>query len=518
MDTKIISKQIDIDADGMSFNQIVQLRLRPTARSSEESKSHSPGQSPERSLEEKGKPEKPTVDRSDRMAKPTWSSTVVFYPPSEKYWRIGNKWYDLTTFKHPGGTQILEMARDRFDDATFAFEAHHHNIKAATKILNKYQVPEEELAKNPHLIKERPTRKESAPGTAFDETTHHDSQLDANRHPDLLNDEDGSFYSVVRQRVAAYLKEQGCKDGGPTWVCLGLFWIVFFAWVGMMLLTYQTGSFVASFFTGIVGSYLGSFGHNWVHQPKYKHMGFALLSLDTVGFSSEQWYRDHVLHHHMYTNTPWDHHLHGSDPFMPTDPRKPRDFLQRNVYPYLFHVFLCFGTYSNYMRHNAWCLKGEEEISIGKLFFPLWHYLFYLKWGWMGVGLVVMMTAVTGNYFYTIALMNHNADNAVDFEQRNNARDWGEAQLICSADFCTHFNFYQAMSLLLLNFHTVHHLFPKVDFCHHPAISQILTETCKEFDIPYRNGSPVKIYKEMIKNFATQTSSVKEVLVYAGGV
>ena len=46
-----------------------------------------------------------------------------------KYWRIGNKFYDLTPYldKHPGGRELLLMARDRFDDSTYAFEAHHHN-------------------------------------------------------------------------------------------------------------------------------------------------------------------------------------------------------------------------------------------------------------------------------------------------------------------------------------------------------------------------------------------------------
>lgn len=449
------------------------------------------------------------------IATPTLSSDTVFYPPSDRYWRIGNRWYDLNNFKHPGGRQVLDMARDRFEDATFAFEAHHHNIKAATKILNKYAVPEEELEKNRHLIKGRPSREDTMAGK-FDQKTHHDSHLDANKHPDLLGD--NAFYSVMRQRVSAYLKKVGCADGGPTRDCLIFFWTIFTLWVTLMLTTYYTGSYVSAFFNGIISAYLGAFGHNWVHQPRYKHRGYALLSLDTVGFSSEQWYREHVLHHHMYTNTPWDHHLHGSDPFMPTDPRMPRNFLQRHVYPWLFHILLCFGTYSNYMKHLGFMLRGTEEISIGKVFFPLWHYLFYLGWGWKGVGLMVFMTAVKGNYFYTIALMNHNSDNAVDFERRNKARDWGEAQLISSADFCVEFNFYQAMSLLLLNFHTVHHLFPKVDFCHHPAISKILIETCKEFDIDYRASDPWTIYKEMKKNMATQTSFVKEVLVYAGGI
>ena len=37
--------------------------------------------------------------------KPVWSSGVPFFPPSDRYWRIGGEWYDLEPFlhKHPGG-------------------------------------------------------------------------------------------------------------------------------------------------------------------------------------------------------------------------------------------------------------------------------------------------------------------------------------------------------------------------------------------------------------------------------
>ena len=44
--------------------------------------------------------------------------------------------------------------------------------------------------------------------------------------------------------------------------------------------------------------------------PRYKL--WAYLSLDTVGFSSDGWYREHLLQHHMYTNTPWDNHFKGT--------------------------------------------------------------------------------------------------------------------------------------------------------------------------------------------------------------
>ena len=69
-----------------------------------------------------------TSTMTEAEPKVKWSSGVAF-KPHPKYWRIGNKYYDLTPFldKHPGGRQLLELARDRFEDATYAFEAHHHN-------------------------------------------------------------------------------------------------------------------------------------------------------------------------------------------------------------------------------------------------------------------------------------------------------------------------------------------------------------------------------------------------------
>ena len=59
-----------------------------------------------------------------------YSSGVAFKPPSKHYWRINNEWYDLTTFPHPGGKELL-LARDRFDDCTWVFESHHHNFRRA---------------------------------------------------------------------------------------------------------------------------------------------------------------------------------------------------------------------------------------------------------------------------------------------------------------------------------------------------------------------------------------------------
>jgi hypothetical protein len=241
-----------------------------------------------------------------------------------------------------------------------------------------------------------------------------------------------------------------------------------------MVALYQTGSLYLVVPTAVVSAILGSFGHNWVHQPNYKRRGWALISLDLVGFSSEAWYRDHVLQHHMYTNTPWDNHYHGTDPFLKTDPTEHRNWLQQHVSPNIFHIILCFATYGNYISHTIFLLQGQEVWSIGKAFFVIEHVVFYYKWGWYGLALMFAVQSVMANYYFTIALMNHNAHHCLDVQARNAARDWGHAQLISSADWSVHLTFLQSMVFLWLNFHTVHH-------CKHRRVISIAVSPVSSF-------------------------------------
>jgi cytochrome b involved in lipid metabolism len=390
-----------------------------------------------------------------KLAKPgpVWSSGVPFYPPSDKFWRIGNKWYDFTDFleKHPGGADVLETARDRFEDSTFLFESHHHDYKRARAIIRKYEVSEETAIAS-GLI-QRPTRDSKKLLSA---RTHFDKALDMDKHPHLLGDD--SFYSVLRMRVTEHLKSVGCKNGEPTWTCVFLFWAIFAAWVASVYNMWRTGSFLAAAMTGPVASWLGGYGHNWAHQPKYKNWGWAILSLDTVGFSSEAWYREHNMQHHMYTNTPWDNHFRGTDPFLVTDPTIHRHPIQKYIMPYISPILLCFGISVNYIVHVIELLQGNERFSIGLVCLPLHYYFLMSRWGLIrGFFLMFTMQSIVGMYYFTIALMNHNSAHTHDVKSRNAAKDWGHAQLHASADWNVNLTFLQAWIYLWLNFHTVHH-------------------------------------------------------------
>merc|ERR1712136_938 len=429
---------------------------------------------------------------------PSKNSSGVPFNPHPKYWRIGAKYYDLTEFmhRHPGGPQLIQMARDRFDDATFAFEAHHHDYKKARAILQRYYVCDVDES-------ERLTC------------------LNGEEYPKFLLD-DNSFYSVLRKRVKEYFQNCASHDGrwtapGPTQECVILFWTVFVVWLNSFAYCVYSGTLQAALLCGLFASWLGAFGHNWVHQPKYRI--WAVLSLDTVGFSSESWYRAHVLQHHMYTNTVKDNHFKGTDPFLITDPTVERSWLQKYVTPYLNPIILTFGMWGNYIAHSVALFKGEEPLHWGKILLPIEVGIMIHRWGWTwGIALLYTMYGLLGLYYFTLALMNHNAEHCSDVKMRNKARDWGEAQLNSSADWGVDLGFYQSMIYLWLNYHTVHHLFPHVDMSRHMDIQGILIKACKEFNIEYVNGNPVYLWKEMVKNFSTPHSLFETIRTYSGAI
>ena len=203
-----------------------------------------------------------------------FSSGVAFYPPSDRYWRIGGKWYDFENFlhMHPGGPDVLRMARDRFEDATFVFESHHPDYKRARAVIRKFEVDASVVRAS-----------SSGPTAGTTATTT----------PRLLDDD--AFYSVMRRRVTQHLRSVGSPKGGPTAQCVALFWTSFVSWFCCYLWLLHSGSPIAAVGLGFTAAWLGAFGHNWVHQPRYRL--WARLSLDTIGFSSDAWFREHNLQH-----------------------------------------------------------------------------------------------------------------------------------------------------------------------------------------------------------------------------
>lgn len=462
------------------------------------------------------KEEKQELNLGKAVATEKWSSGCVFYPSSDKFWRIGGNWYDFDNitkvtdkpFNHPGGHSIIRMARDRFEDATYAFESHHHEYQRVRAIIRKYQV---HGALAEELTRRAKTIIDQKPNVGWHDRDTPEARANGTHIPQLLDDK--AFYSVVRKRVSKYLKSVGCRHGGPTLQCIILFWAIFIGTCIAYYFLIQTAQLVYIFPLILGSGLMGAYGHNWIHQPHYK--SWAYLGLDIFGMSSDQWYREHLLQHHMYTNTPWDNHFRGTEPFLVTDPTRERNCIETHFTPYINPLILTFGIYANWTAHLIEMIKGNERIQAGKLLFPLvWGYIPYSHGLW-GLFLMYINLGMTGIWYFSMALMNHNAAHTHDVQTRNNAKDWGVAQLHASADWGTDLSFLSAWKYLWLNFHTVHHLFPRTDFSHHSAIQRILMDTCKEYDVKYVAGSFWPIYKEMVVSFSSPRALLEEVSVYS---
>ena len=153
-------------------------------------------------------------------------------------------------------------------------------------------------------------------------------------------------------------------------------------------------------------------------------------------------------------------------------------------------------------------------------FVPVEVGLLLHAWGWHGLLLCYLSFGITSVWYFSLALMNHNAEHCSDIDLRNSARDWGEAQLYSSADFACESSFLGSIPWLWLNYHTVHHLFPHTDMSKHPGIQQILIKTCKEFNVNYRVSDPVTLYREMVGSFQGRSplAVFKEINPYSGAI
>ena len=406
-----------------------------------------------------------------------------------KYWRIAGKYYDFTPFmdRHPGGRTLLEIARDAYDDSTFAFEAHHTNYMLVRKMLPKYEVKLTATEKAAHKAAERRTKKHP--------------------YPRKLIPED-SFYSVLRSNVRRHLSRNG--GSGPTKECLFLFFICAIGYSVSFGLMYYSGNLVCSCCAALFGGLLGGFAHSWVHQPKFKTYAYAM---DFIGLSSDGWLQEHVLQHHMYTNSPLDNHFEGTAPFLVTDPTVRRNLIQCYLTPFINVLLLQFGIWANHAKHLASVAQGSEELRLlPKSLLWVQTLLLVTRWGIIhGLLLMHVTLGLIGIWFFSVALLNHNSEKSYEavLSSNKNVVDWAHAQLIACSDFEPNTGVYGSMKYLWLNYHTVHHLFPHVDLSKHAAVQTVLIDTIDTWNhghpsrpIRYESHKSVwNLYREMITSF-----------------
>ena len=105
---------------------------------------------------------------------------------------------------------------------------------------------------------------------------------------------------------------------------------------------------------------------------------------------------------------------------------------------------------------------------------------------------------------------NTEFENVALDETKNIETAWAEYQLKTTSNFAMN-NVVVSWFVGGLNFQIEHHLFPKVSHIHYPAISKIVMEKCKEFNMPYNKYDGM--WEAVLSHFRTMRELGKSQLV-----
>jgi fatty acid desaturase len=434
--------------------------------------------------------------------------------PDRDVWIIHGKRYDLRPFldRHPGGFGALEMARGR--DCTELFESYHAMSDMPSRMLKQFEIKDAPVAPEPDFHE-------------WDETP---------------------FYDTLKKRARAHFKARGggmkAYKAPPIAIAQHGLWLVlslvsFAAWA--------TGHWWAlatlPLFYWIGPSNLMHTGTHFAlcTSPRWNrfwaYMGCAMMS-------PWMWERQHNIGHHLGTN------LEGKDPDLNhfSQPYSPMPgFRTHTRTPWLrkYRFWPIAVALQATMTTMGPALINEPEYTIDGYMARAVPLLYPSKWRFIRhqLGRLILLAvcfvypffafplfkaavfafvplAVHGLLYFAFSQVNHiNSDCFVGEEIESGERriEWAELQVRTCKDYAQHSRFWGIFSIGL-NLQTVHHLFPQVDPWHYQDLSEIVAETCAEFDIPYlMNESWFDSFRELLAHIRKLNAPVPANLAHEAG-
>jgi len=399
-------------------------------------------------------------------------------------WVVDGQVYDLNDFvkRHPGGSAAIGLGKGI--DCTELFKTYHLMRSPPESILSKYRLPNTE-------------------------------NFDYGQSKYLF-EKDG-FLMTVRQRVREYFNNNNLNSKGPIGYQIVAVLSIFLI-MGLYYPAYIMGSLIASFALGIVkGITAVTAGHSMSHFSLFTKPwlnSFVFRACSPLVLSTHQiWSTSHIVSHHVHTLTQED--LQDNYPVKRVQPSMPFKWFHRYQHFYIWLVYILglpiwtladffesipvLFTGRHVMRQFTIFQRLENTLSLGtNIFLTLLLPFFFLPFGW--ALLVFLCSNVPASLMLVIQIaVNHEVPDTMSKTDPNNEKiDWGSHQVLTSHNFGVDSKFALHMSGGL-NMQVEHHLFPSVHYTHYPAISQIVQQACKEFNLPYNTSK--NIFEAVYKHY-----------------
>ena len=339
------------------------------------------------------------------------------------------------------------------------------------------------------------------------------------------------FYPTLKRNVDQYFVKNNLKKTG-NWELYSKTLVLFPAaiTVYVVLLTVSMPTVLALSLCVLMGLIIASIGFNVMHDSCHgsysskKWVNTILgLSLNALGGNAFFWKQKHNIIHHTYTN------IEGADDDIaqskllrqsPTQEWKPVHKYQHIYLPiaYSMTIFMWVGLrdFEKYFKkkiHNTPIQpmdRSEHWIFwISKIMYATFYVAIpimavgFTSWliGYLTMGLVLGLVLA---YVFQLAHAVEGPEfDSVGIEDKMIESEWAAHQVKTTANFAPGnklINWYVGG----LNYQVEHHLFPRISHVHYPAISPIVEQTCKQFNLPYHS------FDTLTKSVISHTMTMKK--------
>jgi linoleoyl-CoA desaturase len=384
---------------------------------------------------------------------------------SEDLHVVRGRFYDLSSFDHPGGD--LMIAQSKGQDITAAVAAHHFT-DAPYRVLHKFEVPA-------HRVRGGVTASDVVGGGySFKEDGFHsvlkrriiDQLAGGDAHKMRQVTRPSTYYKLrVAATFAIYFASWG-------WCCFG----------GQFLWS-------AAFLAGATRTVLVGIGHEAIHGRLGSGPLFYLFGA-VLCFPSEIWHDEHVLQHHPHTKRDGlDPDEHGLAPMLRLNRFQKWSFW--HAAQLLVQFFISF-----FFSMATWIQHSVVETILSPKDPKQWRDFAFQTFALFSFQLLPFFTAPTlFDACLTVATVvglsnaltlhafhiSHINENNEAVGALKEGMDWGEWQCRTSSNWNS--VWYSVTGML--EYQIEHHLFPSLPYAQQDQIRPLVKKTCAEFDIPY---------------------------------
>jgi linoleoyl-CoA desaturase len=329
-----------------------------------------------------------------------------------------------------------------------------------------------------------------------------------------FNNSNQAFFISLRKSVDAYFTSQQIKKSGNIKLYLKTIILIPAAIaIYVSLLLIEIPAPVSLLLCVLLGSILASIGFNVMHDACHgsysskKWVNNTLgLTLNALGGNAFFWKQKHNILHHTYTNIAGVDDDIAQSKLLRQSPAQ--EWMPVHKYQHLYlpiayslMIFMWVGLrdFDKYFKkriHNTPLQKMDTQEHIlfwvSKLLYALFYivvpilFVGFLPWliGYVTMGLV--MGLILAFVFQLAHAVEGPEFDAVALEDKVIETEWAVHQLKTTANFAPKD---KLLTWLVggLNFQVEHHLFPRISHIHYPALSKIVQEQCRQFNLPYHS-------------------------------